>query len=104
MCLGTAGEVVEVMENAGLVMARVQFPAAPEQLCLSYVEALEPGDRVLVSGGAVVERVTEEEAEERNSLAALLIDALRETTEEANDVIDEPTPAWTGPGGRRGAH
>lgn len=75
MCLGTAGTVVEVQTTAGLTMARVEFLYAPEQTCLSYVEDLAVGDRVLVAGGAVLERVTEEEACERASLGAALLEA-----------------------------
>jgi hydrogenase maturation factor len=75
MCLGTAGTVVALHEIAGVTMAMVEFPFAPTQNCLSYVDSLVVGERVLVSGGAVLERVTEEEACERASFGAALLAA-----------------------------
>lgn len=73
MCLGTAGTIVRLETNAGLTMARVEFSFAPPQDCLCYVDNLAVGDRVLVAGGAVLERVSEEEAVERDSFGALLL-------------------------------
>ncbi len=75
MCLGTAGTIVRVETTAGLTMARVEFTFAPPQDCLCYIDDLQVGDRVLVAGGAVLERVTEEEACERESFGALLLAA-----------------------------
>ncbi|MGD9933217.1 MAG: HypC/HybG/HupF family hydrogenase formation chaperone [Dehalococcoidia bacterium] len=88
MCLGTAGTVVALHESAGLVMATVDFPYAPTMQCLSYVEDLACGDRVLVAGGAVIERVTEEEATERNTFGAMLLGAWEDLT---NEPTNQPT-------------
>lgn len=75
MCLGTAGTVVKLETTAGLTMARVEFSFAPPQDCLCYIDDLEVGDRVLVAGGAVLERVSEDEAAERDSFGAVLLAA-----------------------------
>lgn len=75
MCLGTAGTVVKLETRAGLTMARVEFSFAPPQDCLCYIDDLEVGDRVLVAGGAVLERVSEDEAAERDSFGAVLLAA-----------------------------
>lgn len=78
MCVTTAGRVTEIRSSDGFVTLRVTFESAPEQVCLSYIDGVELGDFVLVTGGAVVERVTEEEAAERAILAEALLDALAE--------------------------
>jgi len=75
MCVSTAGRVAEVSEVEGIVTARVVFDGAREQVCLSYIEGVEAGDFVLVAGGAIVERVSAEEAAERGELARALLDA-----------------------------
>ncbi len=79
MCLGTAGQVIDVRETAGLVMVEVDFPNGPRRTALSYVEDIQVGDFVLVSGNAVIERVSEEEAEERASFATIMLAAFDAT-------------------------
>ena len=78
MCLSTAGRVVEVQETAGVITARVVFERAPEQTCLSYLEDIRVDELVLVAGGAILERVSTEEAEERETFASMLLQALVE--------------------------
>ncbi len=78
MCLSTAGRVASIEERGGILLASVEFEDRPSQLCMSYVAGLMPGDRVLVAGGAVLERIDEEEALERASFADILLRAFDE--------------------------
>lgn len=69
MCTETAGMVVALRETAGLVTVEVAFPSGLRRSCLAYVDGVELGAHVLVAGGAVVDLITAEEAEERATLA-----------------------------------
>lgn len=60
------------------MVARVSFGSAPDQTCLSYVDDIATGDFVLVAGGAVVERISGEEAAGLLELPAAMLEALAE--------------------------
>ncbi len=62
MCLGIPGKVVEVREDAGLRMGRVDFGGVRKEACLSYVPDVQPGDYVVVHVGFAISQVDEEEA------------------------------------------
>jgi hydrogenase expression/formation protein HypC len=62
MCLGIPGKVVDVHEDAGLRMGRVDFGGVRKEACLSYLPEVEPGDYVVVHVGFAISRVDEEEA------------------------------------------
>jgi hydrogenase maturation factor len=57
MCIGKTAEVLELQEQSGITTCRVRFSDGHEAACLSYLDDLSPGDLVLVSGGAVVDRL-----------------------------------------------
>lgn len=73
MCLTTPATVIRVSERGGITVVAVHSADDGERECLTYVYDLEPGDHVLVAGGAVVERLDEDP--ETTSLAALFIEA-----------------------------
>ncbi len=62
MCLAIPGKVVEIREQEGLLMARVQFGGVTREACLDYVPETRVGDYVLVHVGFAISRVDEEEA------------------------------------------
>jgi hydrogenase maturation factor len=78
MCLTSPATVIRVAERGGICVVTVLTPDEGERDCLTYVEGLEPGERVLIAGGAIVERFEEERAEDC-SLASLLIEAFDAT-------------------------
>jgi hydrogenase expression/formation protein HypC len=62
MCLGIPGKVIDVHEEGGLVMGRVDFGGVRKQACLSYVPDVQLGDYVIVHVGFAISKVDEEEA------------------------------------------
>jgi hydrogenase expression/formation protein HypC len=62
MCLGIPGKVIDVREEGGLVMGRVDFGGVRKQACLSYVPDVQLGDYVIVHVGFAISKVDEEEA------------------------------------------
>ena len=62
MCLGIPGKVIEVRDEAGLRMGRVDFGGVRKDACLSYVPDIALGDYVIVHVGFAISKVDEEEA------------------------------------------
>ena len=64
MCLGIPGKVIEVRDEAGLRMGRVDFGGVRKDACLSYVPDIALGDYVIVHVGMAISTVSPEEARE----------------------------------------
>ncbi len=62
MCLGIPGKVLEVREENGLLMGRVDFGGVRKDACLSYIPEIQAGDYVIVHVGFAISRLDEEEA------------------------------------------
>jgi len=62
MCLGIPGRIVDLEDDRGLRMGRVEFGAIRREVCLEYVPDAQPGDWVLVHVGFALSRIDEAEA------------------------------------------
>jgi hydrogenase expression/formation protein HypC len=62
MCLGVPGKVVDVVEEAGVLMGRVDFGGVARKVCLAHVPNIQVGEYVLVHVGFALSRLDEEEA------------------------------------------
>ena len=62
MCLGIPGKVVEIQQENGLAMGKVDFGGVRKQACLEYVPEVKLGDYVIVHVGFAISMVDEEEA------------------------------------------
>jgi hydrogenase expression/formation protein HypC len=79
MCLGIPGRVLEVREENGLLMGRVDFGGVRKDACLSYLPEVQVGDYVIVHVGFAISQLDEEEA--LSTLALLReIGAIEEVT------------------------
>lgn len=83
MCLAVPGRIVELHENQGVKMARIDFAGVLREACLEYLPEAGPGDYVLVHAGFAISRVDEQEA-------ARTYEALREMDELAGLEADRP--------------
>jgi len=63
MCLAIPGKVIEVYEDRGLRMARVDFGGTIRKACLEHLPEAGLGDYVLVHVGFALSRVDAEEAQ-----------------------------------------
>ena len=79
MCLAIPGRVIEVFEDCGLRMARVDFVGTVRKVCLEHLLEAGLGDYVLVHVGFALSRVDPEEAERTYQFLAELgqLDELR---------------------------
>jgi hydrogenase expression/formation protein HypC len=62
MCLGVPGRVVDVAEEEGVLMGRVDFGGVARKVCLAHVPDIQVGEYVLVHVGFALSRLDEEEA------------------------------------------
>ena len=62
MCLGIAGKLVELYEQDGLPMGKVEFGGIVRETCLAYTPEAEVGEYVIVHVGFAISVVDEEEA------------------------------------------
>lgn len=68
MCLGIPGKVVEIYEQHGTRMGKVDFDGIQKEVCLAYLPELELGDYTIVHVGFAITRLDEESAKETLAL------------------------------------
>jgi hydrogenase expression/formation protein HypC len=64
MCLGIPGRILEIHQQDGLPMGKVEFGGIAKEVCLAYTPEAAVGDYVIVHVGFAISRVDEQEAEE----------------------------------------
>ncbi len=62
MCLAIPGKVIEIAEENGLRMGRVDFGGVIKRVCLDYVPEVEVGDYTIVHVGFALSKIDEGEA------------------------------------------
>src|SRR5690606_35836502 len=63
MCLGIPGKIIEIYEQAGLKMGRVDFGGVVKEACLAYVPQAQVGNYTIVHVGFALNVIDEEEAQ-----------------------------------------
>jgi hydrogenase expression/formation protein HypC len=62
MCLGIPGKVIEIRDDATLLMGKVDFGGVRKEACLAYTPEVKLGDYVIVHVGFAISQVDEAEA------------------------------------------
>jgi hydrogenase expression/formation protein HypC len=75
MCLGIPAKLIELHEQDGLPMGKVDFGGIVKDVCLAYTPEAEVGDYVLIHVGFAISRIDEAEAEEMVSFLREIEDA-----------------------------
>jgi len=68
MCLGVPGKIVEMHEQGGLLMGKVDFGGVAREVCLAYVPEAKIGDYTVVHVGFALNLLDEAEAQETLAL------------------------------------
>jgi len=68
MCLAIPGKVLEIFQENGLKMGRMDFSGINKSVCLEYVPEIQVGQYALVHAGFAIGVVDEKEAAETASL------------------------------------
>ncbi|UCD38946.1 MAG: HypC/HybG/HupF family hydrogenase formation chaperone [Fidelibacterota bacterium] len=63
MCLAIPGKVVEIYEEAGLQMGRLDYGGVINKACLAYLPEIKVGDYAIVHAGFAISLLDEEEAQ-----------------------------------------
>ena len=77
MCLGIPAKIIELYENNGLKMAKVDFGGVIKEACMEYLPEVKLGDYTIVHVGFGLSILDEQEAMETMDLLKQ-IDALGE--------------------------
>ncbi len=64
MCLGIPAKVIELYENNGMQMGKVDFGGVIKETCMAYVPEVKVGDYTLIHVGFALNIIDEQEAME----------------------------------------
>jgi hydrogenase expression/formation protein HypC len=114
MCLGIPGRVVEIRDDGGLPMGKVDFGGVRKDACLAYIPEVQLGDYVIIHVGFAISRVDEDEALKTLEILAQMGDLVQTELATMGPGMDAPavvsdddepvsgffaTPATGAPGG-----
>ena len=90
MCLGVPGKIVEIYEQGGLLMGKIDFGGVAREVCLAYVPEAKIGDYAVVHVGFALNLLDEAEAQETLALLkeiGLFDEEFGAQTADANEEI-----------------
>ena len=64
MCLGVPGKVIELYQENGMKMGKVDFGGVVREACLEYLPDIQIGDYTIIHVGFGISRLDEQEARE----------------------------------------
>lgn len=68
MCLGIPGKIIEIYDQSGIQMGRVDFGGAVREVCLQAIPEAQVGNYTIVHAGFGLNILSEEEAQETLTL------------------------------------
>jgi len=86
MCLAVPGKIIEITEDDGLQMAKVDFGGIFREACLDYVPEAKVGDYCVIHVGFAISLLSEKEAKET-------LDLLKQITDIEEELGPEPGAA-----------
>lgn len=87
MCLAIPGKVIEITEENGIQMGRIDYAGTVNSACLAYVPEVKIGQYVIVHAGFALSVVDEEEAKKT---LELFDEITAKAAEEGLDVFGMP--------------
>jgi len=84
MCLAIPGKILEIFEQDGLKMARIDYGGIFRETCLEYVPEAKVGEYCIVHVGFAINLLNEEEAMEALDLLKQISDLEEELGTEAS--------------------
>ncbi len=85
MCLAIPGKLIDIIEEDGLKMGRVDYSGTVQSACLEYVPAVTPGQYVLVHAGFAIKIIDEQEAERTLALFNEMIERVEPNEIDSNE-------------------
>ncbi|MDQ7053197.1 MAG: HypC/HybG/HupF family hydrogenase formation chaperone [candidate division KSB1 bacterium] len=87
MCLAIPGKVIEIYEENGLKMGKLDYAGTVNVACLEYVPEIKIGQYAMVHAGFAISIVDEEEAQRTYAVWDELVQA---AAEEGTDIFGMP--------------
>ena len=87
MCLGMPGKVIEINEEDGLLMGKVDYSGSVSKTCLSYCGDVKVGQYVIVHAGFAISVLDEESAIETLGYFKQMAE---EAAKDGKDFLDNP--------------
>jgi hydrogenase expression/formation protein HypC len=84
MCLGIPGKIIEIHDDNGLRMGRIDFGGVVREACLEAIPEAKLGEYTIIHAGFALSILSEEEATET-------LDLLREISSLADELGPEPS-------------
>ncbi|RMF68373.1 MAG: HypC/HybG/HupF family hydrogenase formation chaperone [Calditrichaeota bacterium] len=94
MCLAIPGKLIEIYEEKGLKMGRLDYAGTVNSACLEYVPEIQVGQYALVHAGFAISILDEEEAKKTYEVWAQLAEA---AAQEGTDIFGMPLSAPPNP-------
>ena len=97
MCLAIPGKILEIFEDHGLKMGRIDYAGTVNVACLEYIPEAEVGQYVIVHAGFALSVLDEEEAQKTLELwseleAAAEEERRQEEARRETDARQEDSP------------
>jgi len=87
MCLAIPGKVIEIYEQNGLKMGKLDYAGTVNKACLEYVPEVQLGQYALVHAGFAISVLDEDEAQKTYAAWQELVDA---AAKEGTDIFGMP--------------
>jgi hydrogenase expression/formation protein HypC len=87
MCLAIPGKVIELYEQNGLKMGKLDYAGTVNTACLEYVPEIQLGQYALVHAGFAISVLDEEEAQKTYAVWGELV---KTAAQEGTDVFGMP--------------
>ncbi|NOX16677.1 MAG: HypC/HybG/HupF family hydrogenase formation chaperone [Chlorobi bacterium] len=89
MCLAIPGKVIEIIDENGLKMGKIDYAGSVSRACVEYCGDVEVGNYVIVHAGMAISVLDEQEALESIAIHQSLAE---EAAKEGKDIFDNPLP------------
>lgn len=87
MCLGIPGKVIEIFDENGLKMGKIDYSGSINKACLEYVPEIEIGQYTVVHAGFGISILDEEEAKKSLKIWEEFADS---AAQEGVDILGNP--------------
>lgn len=87
MCLAIPGKLIEIYDESGLKMGKLDYSGAVNTACLEYVPEIKVGQYALVHAGFAINVIDEKEAQETYAVWDEMIEAAKA---EGTDIFGMP--------------
>ena len=91
MCLAVPGQIIDIREDRGTLMATIDFDGISKEICLAYLPDIDVGDYAIVHVGFAISKIDEASALETLAMFKELgvLEEELGATADARDGLDE---------------